>query len=82
MFNKDESLLMAGGAGRNEFRVFDWATGEVVAMVNNVPKSIFCGAISKTTNRFVIGCADSKVRMFDWTTKADLERQVLESQSR
>lgn len=73
MFNSSESLLMAGGAGRNEFRVFDWKTDEVVAMVNNIPKAILCSAIARDSDRFVFGCADSRIRMFDWTTRAKLE---------
>jgi len=64
---------MAGGAGRNEFRVFDWKTHEVVAMVNNIPKAILCADITRESDRFVFGSADSRIRMFDWTTRAKLE---------
>ena len=73
MFNANYNLLMAGGAGRNEFRVFDWQTGDVVAMVNNVPKAILCAATANHSDRFVFGSSDSRIRMFDWTTRAKLE---------
>lgn len=72
-FNSNETLLMAGGAGRNEFRVFDWQTEQVVAMVNNIPKAILCASVAKQSDKFVFGSADSRIRMFDWTTRAKLE---------
>ena len=73
MFNSQNNLLLAGGAGRNEFRIFDWDTGDVVAMIDNVPKAILCGAVAGNSDRFVFGSADSRIRMFDWTTRAKLE---------
>ena len=45
-FNKTEDLLFCGGAGKNEMRVFDWQTGNIVALIGNLPKSILCGAVS------------------------------------
>ena len=72
---------MAGGAGRNEYRIFDWETGDVVAMVNNNPKAILCAAVAKKTDRFVFGSADSRIRMFDWTTRAKLEKLVEDNES-
>lgn len=63
-FNKSEDLLFAGGAGKNEMRVFDWNTGNIVALIGNLNKSVLCGAISKNT-KFCFGSADSRVRIFD-----------------
>jgi len=63
-FNKNEDLLFAGGAGKNEMRVFDWNTGSIVALIGNLNKSVLCGAISKGT-KFCFGSADSRVRIFD-----------------
>lgn len=63
-FNKGEDLLFAGGAGKNEMRVFDWQTGNIVALIGNLNKSVLCGAISKG-GKFCFGSADSRVRIFD-----------------
>ena len=63
-FNKNEDLLFAGGAGKNEMRVFDWHTGNIVALIGNLNKSVLCGAISSGT-KFCFGSADSRVRIFD-----------------
>jgi len=64
-FNKRQDLLYAGGAGKNEMRVFDWETGNIVAMVSNIPKSILCGETGNQSNVFAFGSADSKVRIFN-----------------
>jgi hypothetical protein len=74
-FNHDETLLMAGGAGRNEFKIFDWKTGKVMCNINNIPKAIICGAVAKNSNRFVFGATDARMRMFDICAKADIEHQ-------
>lgn len=76
MFNKDESLLMAGGAGRNEFRIFDWKTEEVVAVINNLPKAIVSGAIADHSDRFAFGSMDSQIRLFDFMSMEELQRYV------
>ena len=65
MFNKREDLLFAGGAGKNELRVYDWATGNIVALVGNMKRPILCGAVANSSNKFAIGGADSRVRIFD-----------------
>ena len=64
-FNKRQDLLYAGGAGKNEMRVFDWETGNIVAMVSNIPKSILCGETAHRSGMFAFGAADSKVRIFN-----------------
>jgi len=65
MISKREDLIFAGGAGKNEMRVFDFETGNIVALVGNLPKSILCGALSNHSNSFAFGSADSRVRIFD-----------------
>ena len=65
MINQREDLIFAGGAGKNEMRVFDFDTGNIVAMIGNLPKSILCGALANTNTQFAFGCADSRVRIFD-----------------
>ena len=65
MFNQKQDLLFAGGAGKNEMRVFDWESGSIVAMVSNIPRSILCADVAKHSDMFAFGAADSKVRFFD-----------------
>lgn len=64
-FNSKQDLIFAGGAGRNEMRVFDWQTGNIVGMVGNLPCAIMSGASANTSNIFAFGNADSKVRIFN-----------------
>jgi len=68
-FNKQQDLLFAGGAGKNEMRVFDWDSGAIVAMVSNIPKSILCADVGNKSNTFAFGAADSKCRFFDIKSK-------------
>lgn len=63
--NTKQDLVFAGGAGRNEMRVFDWETGNIVGMVSNLPTAIMSGAYSNKSNMFSFGNADSKVRIFN-----------------
>ena len=65
MLNKREDMIFAGGAGKNEMRIFDFETGNIVAMIGNLPKSVLCGALANTSNQFAFGSADSRVRIFD-----------------
>lgn len=64
-FNAKQDLLYAGGAGKNEMRVYDWESGNIVGMVSNLPTTIMSGAMAKSSNLFSFGCADSKVRIFN-----------------
>lgn len=63
--NKKQDLLFAGGAGKNEMRVYDWESGNIVGMVSNLPACIMSGAQANKSNQFSFGAADSKVRIFD-----------------
>ena len=45
MINRSEDLIFAGGAGKNEMRIFDFETGNIVALISNLPKSVLCGAL-------------------------------------
>lgn len=57
--------MFAGGAGRNEMRVFDFESGSIVGMVSNLPSAIMSGSYANKSNSFSFGCADSKVRIFN-----------------
>jgi len=65
MLNAREDIIYAGGAGKNEMRLFDFETGNIVAMIGNLEKSVLCGALANTSNQFAFGSADSRVRIFD-----------------
>ena len=65
LFNKQQDLLFAGGAGRNELRVYDWDSGNIVVMVSNLPRAVMSGATANNSNMFSFGAADSKVRIFN-----------------
>ena len=65
MFNRDQSLLFAGGSGINEMRIFDWDTGSIVARISHLPKSILCGAVANNSDTFMFGSADSRARIFE-----------------
>lgn len=42
MFNKKQDLIFAGGAGRNEVRVFDYETGNIVCIISDMERSVLC----------------------------------------
>lgn len=65
MFSKDQSLLFAGGSGMNEMRIFDWESGNIVARIDHLPKSILCGAVGNNSDMFMFGSADSRARVFE-----------------
>lgn len=50
MFNKRQDLLFAGGAGRNEMRVFDWESGQIVGMISNLPAAVMSGACANNSD--------------------------------
>jgi len=63
--SKKQDLVFAGGAGRNEMRVFDFHSGNIVGMVSNLPSAIMSGTYANKSDSFSFGCADSKVRIFN-----------------
>ena len=65
MLNKREDMIFAGGAGKNEMRIFDYESGNIIALIGNLPKSVLCGALANTSSQFAFGSADSRVRIFD-----------------
>ena len=65
MFNKKQDLILAGGAGRNQVRIFDYESGNLVCVISDMPRSILCMDIAHTTNSFAFGSADSCVRIMD-----------------
>jgi WD40 repeat protein len=65
MFNRKQDLVLAGGAGKNEVRVFDYSTGNIVCIVSDMERSILCMDIAKTSQAFAFGSSDSCIRIMD-----------------
>ena len=42
MFNKKQDLILAGGAGVNQARVFDYDTGNIVCIISDMERSVLC----------------------------------------
>jgi len=58
-------MILTGGAGKNQVRVFDYATGEIICIVSDMEKSVLCMDVAKSTNSFAFGSADSCLRIMD-----------------
>ena len=67
MFNRTpkQDLIFAGGAGRNQVRVFDYESGSLVCVVSDMPRSVLCMDMAYTSTAFAFGSADSCVRIMD-----------------
>jgi WD40 repeat protein len=63
IFNNSTNLIMAGGAGANEVRIFDFNTGSLVSAIKNLPKAVLCMSLAHNNNDFVFGSVDSKSRV-------------------
>lgn len=57
-------MILAGGAGKRQFKGFDYRTGNIVFTVTNLPKSIMTADVANKSSAFCFGCADSTARMF------------------
>ena len=64
-------MLFAGGSGKNEMRIFDYESGNIIALIGNLPKSVLCGALANNSGQFAFGSADSRVRIFDINESAN-----------
>mmetsp|Transcript_18985 Transcript_18985/g.18125 ORF Transcript_18985/g.18125 Transcript_18985/m.18125 type:complete len:98 (+) Transcript_18985:917-1210(+) len=65
MFNKKQDLIFAGGAGSNEFRIFDFETGNIVCIVSDMERSIMCMDIAKKSSNLAFGSGDACLRILD-----------------
>lgn len=54
---------MAAGAGSNQVRLFDFATGNIICVVSDMPKAILCLGLANNSSDFAFGSVDSKIRM-------------------
>lgn len=60
---------MAGGAGANQVRLFDYETGNVLCIISDMPRAILCQANANTSSDFVFGSCDSKLRIMQMKGK-------------
>lgn len=68
IYNNEHNLIIAGGAGDNELRVFDSQTHELLCAYNNLPKAVTCVTKANNTSDFAFGSVDSKVRCIQLRT--------------
>ena len=59
---------MAGGAGANQVRCYDFNTGKILCVISDLPRAVLGMCNSNTTNDFAFGSVDSKVRVFSLTS--------------
>jgi len=65
-FNFDESLVIAGGGtGRNEVRVFDYASGRLVSSIHSLPEPVLCMDSKKNANFFAFGSMDGHMHIVE-----------------
>lgn len=65
MFTRRRDHVIAGGCGKqNEVKMFNYKTGDLVAEVLDVEKSVLCMDYANTSESFSFGTVDSKVHSF------------------
>lgn len=62
-------MIIAGGAGGNEVRIFDYESGNIVGKISNLERSVMTIDTSKLSNLFAFGSADSCLRIMDVQTQ-------------
>ena len=63
-FNKKQDVVLAGGAGTNQVRCFDYETGHVLSVISDLPRAVLGLCNANHSNDFAFGSADSKMRIF------------------
>lgn len=56
MFNNRQDMIIAGGAGANQVRLFDFDTGKVVSLVGDLPRAVLAMGKSPNQNEFAFAC--------------------------
>jgi len=65
---------MAGGAGANQVRLFDYDTGNVLCVISDMPRAVLCLTNANTSSDFCFGSCDSKLRIMQMK-KVSVEQQ-------
>jgi len=61
----DGDLILGGGAGNNEVRVFDFASGKLLASISDMEKSVLAMDYANSNPRFAFGGSDSCLRIMN-----------------
>jgi len=64
-FNRKQDLIIAGGAGQNEVRIFDFESGGMVAMISDMERAVLTIDTARNSNGFAFGSSDSLLRVMD-----------------
>lgn len=62
-FSNKGDIIMAAGAGTNEVRLFDFATGNILCQISDMPRAVLCMTKANNSTDFAFGSADSKIRI-------------------
>jgi len=62
---------MAGGAGGNQVRLFDYETGHVLGIISDMPRAVLCLTNANSSSDFCFGSCDSKLRIMQMKKKAN-----------
>lgn len=61
----DQSLIVAGGAGRNEVRLWEYESGNLICNISDLEQSILTVDFANQSQRFAFGATDSCLRVMD-----------------
>jgi len=64
-FSRQGDLILAGGAGKNEVRVFDYTTGDKVCTIGNLQKPVLTLEVGNKEDKFAWGSADACIRIMN-----------------
>ena len=59
MFTNKQDMILAGGAGSNQVRLFDYHSGQVVSIIGNLPRAVLTIGKAQTSADFAFACADA-----------------------
>lgn len=65
-YSRKLDMILAGGSGSNEVRAFDTRTGEIIAKVTDMEKSVICLDYANNKEQFAFGSIDSCVRVMNF----------------
>jgi WD40 repeat protein len=66
-FSRRLDMILAGGSGKSEVRAFDIKTGEIVAQITDLEKSVLCMDFAHTKDQFAFGSVDSCMRVMNFS---------------
>ena len=64
-FSRKGDLIITGGAGKNEVRMFDYKTGKLLTNISGMERSVFSIDYAHMSESFIIGSSDNCLRLMD-----------------